>query len=265
MLPPTRPTKRLAPLSPRALPILCALIAAVCACAGASRSKVAQGVISGTVTYLERGALPPEAQIVVRLEDVSHDFVPGTVLAQTKFTTAGEQVPIPFRLLYESARIVPEHRYELRATILVDGEARFAATVPCSLPASGEAPSIAILVAPVDSGVRLEGTRWVLVELDGAALGADAANSAYLQLKAQEKRLGGSGGCNLLTGGYELGRGTLKFTPIASTRMACPEPVMEQERLFLAALAATREYAIAGDRLELRDGDRVLARFQARP
>lgn len=246
------------------MPVACLIVAAACACAGASRGTGGQGVIAGTVTYLERIALPPDAQIVVRLEDVSHDFVPGTVLAQTKFNSAGEQVPIPFRLLYESARITPEHRFELRATILVDGELRFSAAIPCTLPVAADAPPVAILVQAAAAGERLEGTRWVLVELGGTAVALDAAGSAYLQLKATDRRLGGSGGCNLLTGGYELGRGTLRFKPVASTRMSCPDPIMEQEHAFLAALAATRDYAITGDRLELRDGERVLARFQAR-
>jgi heat shock protein HslJ len=51
--------------------------------------------------------------------------------------------------------------------------------------------------------------------------------------------------------------------PFASTMMACPEPLMEQEQRFLELLAQTKGFAIGADGgLELRNdaGPTILAR-----
>ena len=44
----------------------------------------------------------------------------------------------------------------------------------------------------------------------------------------------GSGGCNTLTGSYELDSDKLTFSQMASTRMACPEG-MDTEKAYLKA------------------------------
>jgi len=67
--------------------------------------------------------------------------------------------------------------------------------------------------------------------------------------------ISGSAGCNSYRGTYIVAGTQLSIGPLATTRMACPEPVMQQENEFLAALGATGQYSIAGDRLTLRDAD----------
>ncbi|MBL3206264.1 hypothetical protein ELP07_28715, partial [Klebsiella pneumoniae] len=57
------------------------------------------GRIRGTVTYLQRSALPRNAEIVVRLRD-SSDTSAGPV-AEERFSSAGRQVPIPFELSFD--------------------------------------------------------------------------------------------------------------------------------------------------------------------
>src|SRR5690606_28033950 len=54
------------------------------------------GVLTGTVTYLQRVALPPGSVIEVRLQDVSRADAAAEVIASQTITTAGENVPIPF-------------------------------------------------------------------------------------------------------------------------------------------------------------------------
>ncbi len=67
-------------------------------------------------------------------------------------------------------------------------------------------------------------------------------------------RVAGSSGCNRFTGRYEAGRtGSLSFGTLASTRMACPEPVMGQERRYLSALDHTTGFGLAGGKLRLTD------------
>ena len=78
--------------------------------------------LTGSVTYRERIALPPDAVVNVLLLDVSMLGVPPRVVAKQEIRPQG-QVPIPFVLEYDRAAIDPAHRYGLRANI-VDANGR---------------------------------------------------------------------------------------------------------------------------------------------
>ncbi|MFS1976587.1 YbaY family lipoprotein [Vibrio splendidus] len=93
----------------------------------ASQEVVAENtqVISGTVSYRERIALPENAVVTVTLEDISLADAPSTVIATQEFTTDGKQVPLAFELSYDNNKIKANHRYNMRATIHVDGKLRF--------------------------------------------------------------------------------------------------------------------------------------------
>jgi heat shock protein HslJ len=60
-------------------------------------------------------------------------------------------------------------------------------------------------------------------------------------------RVAGSSGCNRLVGGYTLTGEGLQFGAMGSTMMACPEPLMEQERRMLDALEQVTRFDIAED------------------
>lgn len=81
--------------------------------------------VTGTVSYLQRIALPPNAVVHVELEDVSRADTPAFVLASQKIITGGRQVPLPFWLTYDAASIDPRGRYNLRARIFIDGALRW--------------------------------------------------------------------------------------------------------------------------------------------
>ena len=101
--------------------------------------------------------------------------------------------------------------------------------------------------------VPLEKTDWRLVRLGGAAVtAADPQRAPNLVLDATTHRVNGSGGCNRLSGGYELEGEHLKFTRMASTMMACPSG-METEQKFLAALEQVKKWKVAGRQLDLMD------------
>jgi heat shock protein HslJ len=75
----------------------------------------------------------------------------------------------------------------------------------------------------------------------------------------------GTSGCNRLIGTFETGPDSaLKLNVGGMTTMACPDPMMTQERNLLDALKAVTSYRIDGEKLELRSGDQVLARFESR-
>jgi heat shock protein HslJ len=68
-----------------------------------------------------------------------------------------------------------------------------------------------------------------------------------------EGRVFGSAGCNSYRGRYTVDGMNINIGPLATTRMACPEPIMQQEQEFLAALGVATQYSIEGNRLTLRD------------
>jgi copper homeostasis protein (lipoprotein) len=445
--------------------------------------------VVGTVAYLQRSALPPDAVVIVRLEDVSLPDAPAKLIAETKIETAGKQVPIPFRIAYSPADVVPSHRYGARASILSGGELRFTSAYTFLVLAQGAGNTVDILVQPVRSPVEqsaapsalaagittpatfqgvipcadcegiqvtltlfpgilylerlvyqgrsavpvfdygrwsseqngamlalynseaaparyavkdadtirqldsdnkeiasnlsfdlkrmsqvedlkgpfsltglftyvadggtfhdcrthltfpvarekdnaalevaysgarsrpgapaavelqghfeqrpkressvdqtvvvvdtftralppglgcpspkttstdasalpapIEGRQWDLIEVEGTPIAGDQG-SANLTLSAKGSRLSGSSGCNRLIGSYELNGDALHFRPASMTMMACPEPLMKQERALTEALEATNTYSLTGQILELRNGDRVLARFSSK-
>jgi heat shock protein HslJ len=64
----------------------------------------------------------------------------------------------------------------------------------------------------------------------------------------------GSGGCNTYSAPISSTPKTLTFGPIAATRMACEETIMDQETAYFAALERTSTYSIENGRLVLVDG-----------
>ncbi|HSG91459.1 MAG TPA: YbaY family lipoprotein [Pseudomonadales bacterium] len=93
-------------------------------CATAPPSSMADARVSGTVTYRERIALPPDAVLEVALLDTSRMDVAAIVLAEQRIDSPG-QVPVSFSLAYDPARIDPRMSYAVRATIRVDDRPLF--------------------------------------------------------------------------------------------------------------------------------------------
>lgn len=82
---------------------------------------------------------------------------------------------------------------------------------------------------------------------------------------SEEGRAAGSGGCNRYTGSYDLGSGDEVSIAenLASTQMACPSQIMQQENQYFQALASVAAFGFSGDRLELEYDDGVLTFVQS--
>jgi uncharacterized lipoprotein YbaY len=108
------------------------------------------GVLTGTVGYLQRMALPPNAVIEVTLADVSKADAPSTIIATQSITAAGKQVPFAFELTYDPAAIQPQNSYAVQARILVDGKLRFINTQRYAV-LTGDKPltGVNVIVQPV--------------------------------------------------------------------------------------------------------------------
>lgn len=65
----------------------------------------------------------------------------------------------------------------------------------------------------------------------------------------------GFGGCNRFTGSYLATDTTIDIGPLAATRRACPEPVMDDEMAFFRLLESVDRYDISGRTLTMQDPD----------
>jgi putative lipoprotein len=80
--------------------------------------------LSGTVTYRQRIALTPEAEVQVELRDVSRQDAEAALIAKRVIARPG-QVPIAFTLDYDPSLIEPGHSYAVSARITDRGQLQF--------------------------------------------------------------------------------------------------------------------------------------------
>lgn len=82
--------------------------------------------VTGAIAYRERIALPPSAQIEIKLDDVSLADAPSRTMASQSFASEGKQVPFAFSLTVDRADIDPRHSYAVSARITdADGKLMF--------------------------------------------------------------------------------------------------------------------------------------------
>ena len=99
-----------------------ALLAALAAaCTAPPRAPGAS--VSGSATYRERIALPPDAVFEAYLESVPGSDAPATVDASTRVPSPN--VPIAFTIDYDPARIDARQRYVVRGRITAHGQLLF--------------------------------------------------------------------------------------------------------------------------------------------
>jgi putative lipoprotein len=86
--------------------------------------------LNGTITYRTGGALPDGAEIIVEAFDLSQGGALTTPISQSRWNTTGEQVPIPFTLTIDQARLQRGKRLALRATIRANGATLYYSSAP---------------------------------------------------------------------------------------------------------------------------------------
>lgn len=105
--------------------------------------------VTGTVSYLPRIAMPPNAILEVTLVDVSRADAPAITLASQGMVFGDRQVPIPFELVYNPDQIDPRYSYAVQARILVDGDLRFTTTSRFAVITQGNPTNVEVRVDPV--------------------------------------------------------------------------------------------------------------------
>lgn len=111
------------------------------------------------------------------------------------------------------------------------------------------------------SNAAFENTRWKITAIAGLEKLPEVQKEMFVRF--YEGRFNGNAGCNNMMGGYTVQGNTLKITGPASTMMACEEALMKAEQKFGEALGKVDNFKITGDKMQLRQGEAVLAEFEA--
>jgi putative lipoprotein len=108
-------------------------------------SGLTAGKLSGTVTYRQRSALPPDAVVEVSLVDMAKMDAPSRTIGRVRLLTQGRQVPIPFELRYDADRSSGPSEYTVQARI-EDSQGRllFITDTRNPLPAGGRIELVAV-------------------------------------------------------------------------------------------------------------------------
>ena len=103
--------------------------------------------------------------------------------------------------------------------------------------------------------------KWMLTQMGERSFRSD---EPYLVFNVKQGRFSGSTGCNRISGGYRVDGSSLRITPVAVTRRACPGDDAQQiEASFLKALETTTRFQIQNDIVRLYATDSPILIFKA--
>jgi len=135
-------------------------------------------------------------------------------------------------------------------------ETRSFVVTPTSLELRDEKGSALVRFSAL-AATPLAGTTWICSAVNNGAggvvtIGADSRIDAVFD---DDERVSGFSGVNRYHGPYEVDGESIKIGPLASTRMAGPAELMEQERQYLEALEKATRYGIVDGALTLYGGE----------
>lgn len=118
----------------------------------------------------------------------------------------------------------------------------------------------AVLTYEAAKPAELSGSSWLVT---GYNNGKEAVTSVVVDSEltlefGADGKATGSGGVNTFNGPFEYTADTVKIGPLATTKMAGPQKLMDQESQYLAALQAATVWKVTRGALELRDGQGAL-------
>ena len=111
-----------------------------------------------------------------------------------------------------------------------------------------------------DPAALLRGGEWVVEDIGNAGV---IDNARITLVFGPTDELSGRASCNRYSTRFRLSGEGLQIDPAATTRMACPPALMDQEARFLALMAQVQRHAFTPDGALLligADGKRILAR-----
>lgn len=115
--------------------------------------------------------------------------------------------------------------------------------------------SVVSVVESYDKEMKLEGTKWELVQLNGKTIQSSPEKELVIEFQT-DGRFSAFMGCNGLGGSYEVKEGNrINFSKVISTMMACPN--METENEFKQLVESIDNYTIFKNKLSLNKAKMV--------
>ena len=216
-----------------------------------------EAMVSGAVTYDEDVSLPPDAAVDVWIIDVTPGIVAAAIVAETTIEAGNARPPIPFKLRYDPGRVFPDHDYAIKAVIRSAGETLFEMPNDFRVITKGHPTRVEVWVKKVGGAVAgtvpagtvpadLAGTSWRVEDMGGERVPADAEGTLEFP---QANRVSGRAFCNRFSGQAEIAGLSIRFGPLAVTKMACGQSANERESRFLQALQKAERYSLDGQDL----------------
>ena len=211
--------------------------------------------ISGELTYLQRIALPDSAVAIVELK--AEDAKDGDpAVSEFRQSLDGQQVPISFTFNVKEERLATDKKYVVRGAINVNGQVRWLSD-PAPVDVTQTTLNVGTLLlrpyqAPAPFGLtapsEIQDVEWKI-----SALGEEPAMVGLTLTLGTDGNFFGKA-CNSLRGSYTIEPGTISFGDAAATMMACPDPLMQQERLLFDALENAAQFQLTADgKFQLED------------
>ncbi len=113
--------------------------------------------------------------------------------------------------------------------------------------------ALAFILAACGNAVStpdLEGTSWLLVEINGQPVLDGSAPTLVIE----NESIGGDGSCNAFGGEYTAENGKLNISNIFSTLMYCDD-TMDQEFAYFTALEEAAGYQVMDGNLQILNAD----------
>lgn len=126
---------------------------------GSGEIETQDNVVSGTVTYRQRAALPNNSTLIVKIVDNTRADASATVIAEQRIDLTGKQVPFDFDLAYDRSRIQDRNRYAVQAEIRSEGRLLYITDTNYPVITQGSPRTVEITVVPVGGGAGGGGQR----------------------------------------------------------------------------------------------------------
>ena len=139
--------------------VACALGLALLVAGCTALKPAPSATVSGTATYRERIALPPDAVFEATLEEVALADAPAVVVASVRVPSP--RVPIAFSIAYDPTRIDARQRYVVRGRIVLNGQLMFTSDTAYPVLGANAVRNVDMLLRRVAGAAMSEPRRMV--------------------------------------------------------------------------------------------------------
>jgi len=229
--------------------IIAAIVAAVLYSQGYISLQTSK--LAGTVSYREKIALPAGSEIVAQIRDVTSGQP--VVVAETKITTQGENVPVPFTISYNPMKISKDGAYDVYATIAIDGQIKWV-NIDYTPLLEGGVPktSVDLMLVFAESSSQISAP-----DLSGKVFRAAYFNGAEVPSDANYTLSFNSGTivaqiCNMISGNFTINGGFISGSLITTEKLCTsPSGIMQVEDAFNSMMESGANLDFSNDTLTL--------------